>query len=155
MRAIRPLLAIATLCAFPLAAAAEKTFVAPASWTHVVIGTPGASRTVDVWKINSSANAPTVNVTIDTAQSYADAIAAVRANAQNGGIKIKIDKDRPCAGVTAHEFDIELEAGDLTILTTYTIVPDPKGITRIAFSRPSNMGTNKEVTAAVEAFCTP
>jgi hypothetical protein len=155
MKFIRPLFAIAAFTAIPLAAAADKTFVGPATWLHVVTGTPGGPRTIDVWKMNSSASAPTLNVTVDTGQTYADAIAAVRANAQNGGIKIKVDKDRPCAGVTAHAFDIELEAGDVTILTTYTIVPDPKGITRIAFSRPSSMGSNKDVQAAVDAFCAP
>jgi hypothetical protein len=152
MKALRPILAVAALCAIPLAAAAAKTFVGPASWNHIVTGTPGAARTVDVWKMNGSPNAPTLNVVVDTTTSYSDALAAVRANAQNGGIRITADKDRPCGGVTAHEFDIELDAGN-KILSTYTIVPDPKGITRITYSRPADAPNSKDVQAAVDAFC--
>jgi hypothetical protein len=157
MQALRPIyatLAVSALCAIPLTASAAKTFAGPASWNHVVVGTPGAPRTVDVWKQNSSPSTPVLNVVVDTTASYADALSQVRANGQNGGIHITADKDRPCGGVTAHEFDIELDAGT-KILSTYTIVPDPKGLTRITYSRPADApaGTNKEVQAAVDAFC--
>jgi len=153
MKALRPILAVAAFCAIPLAASAAKTFVGPASWNHIVSGTPGAARTVDVWKMNGSGNSPTLNVVVDTTTAYNDALAAVKANAQNGGIKITGDKDRPCGGVTAHEFDIELDAGTSKILSTYTIVPDPKGITRITYSRPADAPQNKDVQAALDAFC--
>jgi hypothetical protein len=119
-----------------------------------VIGTPGAARTVDVWKMNNSPTSPVLNVLVDTSQSYAEALIAVRTNAQNAGIKLIADKDRPCAGVTAHEFDIELDAGT-KMLSTYTIVPDSKGITRMTYSRPADAPANRDVQAALDAFCSP
>jgi hypothetical protein len=152
MKALRPILAVAAFCAIPLAASAAKTFVGPSSWNHIVTGTPGAARSVDVWKMNTSPTSPVLNVVVDTAQSYPDALSAVRANAQNGGIRITGDKDKPCGSVTAHEFDIELDAGN-KILSTYTIVPDPKGITRITYSRPADAPQSKDVQAAIDAFC--
>jgi hypothetical protein len=152
MKALRPIVVVAALCAIPLAASAAKTFVGPASWNHVVVGTPGAARSVDVWKLNSSPTSPVLNVVVDTTTAYNDALSAVRTNAQNGGIKITVDKDRPCGGVTAHEFDIEQDAGT-KILSTYTIVPDPKGITRITYQRPADAGQSKDVQAALDAFC--
>jgi hypothetical protein len=155
MKALGPLLAVAAIATIPLAASAAKTFVGPATWNHIVVGTPGGPRTVDVWKLDSSPTTPVLNVVVDTTVTYTDALGAVRTNAQNGGIKITGDKDRPCAGVTAHQFDIEIDAGN-KILTTYTIVPDPvKGITRITYSRPADARPNKDVQAAVDAFCSP
>jgi len=155
MHFLRPVLAGAVLVAIPLAASAAKTFVAPATWTHVVTGTPGAARTVDVWKLNDSPTSPVLNVVVDTTQSYADALAGVRAYAQNDGIKVNRDKDKPCAGVTAHEFEIDV-AGSNPTLSIYTIIPnDPKGITRITYSRPADARPSKDVQAAVDAFCAP
>ena len=154
MPSLRPVLAAAVLVAIPLAASAAKTFVAPASWNHLVVGTPGAARTLDVWKMNNSPTSPVLNVLVDTSQSYAEALIAVRANEQNAGIKLIADKDRPCAGVTAHEFDVELDAGN-KMLSTYTIVPDSKGITRMTYSRPADAPANRDVQAALDAFCSP
>jgi len=154
MHPLRPILVAAVLVATPLAASAAKTFVGPASWNHLVSGTPGAARTVDVWKMNNSPSSPVLNVVVDTTVSYPDALAAIRTNAQNGGIKIIADKDRPCAGATGHEFDIEIDAGT-KILSTYTIVPDAKGITRMTYSRPADAPPSRDVQAALDAFCSP
>lgn len=148
MKPLRSLLAVAVLAAIPLAASAAKTFVGPTSWNHVVTGTPGQDRTMDVWKQNDAS----LNVLVDTQSSYNDMLGQVRTNAQNGAIKITGDKDRPCAGTTAHEFDIELDAGK-KILTIQTIVPDAKGITRITYSRPADVPPAKDIQAAIESFC--
>jgi len=155
MQPLRLVLAAAILVAIPPAASAANTFVAPATWTHVVTGTPGAARTVDVWKLNDSATSPLLNLVVDTTQVYADALAAVRSYAQSAGIKMTTDKDRPCAGVTAHEFAIQLETGNNTLFTNYTIVPDAKGVTRITYSRSGDARVNKDVQAAIDAFCAP
>lgn len=156
MKALRFILVLTALCGFPLTAAAAKTFVGPAAWNHTATGVPGAARMVDVWKQNGSQNSQVLNVVVDTSVAYADAVTQVRQNAQDGPMKITTDKDRPCAGVTAHEFDVEFDPGTGTkILYAYTIVPDPKGITRITYSRPSDAPFNKDVQAALDAFCTP
>jgi len=150
MKPLRFVIALTALCAIPLAASAAKTFVGPSSWNHVVSGTPGAARTMDVWKQSDSPTAPVLNVLFDSNTSYNDMLGQVRTNAQNGGIKIVGDKDRPCAGQTAHEFDIQLGAGSLT---TQTIVPDTKGVTRITYTRSSGQPIAKDVQSAIDSFC--
>jgi len=148
MKVLGPILTAVALVAIPFAASAEKTFVAPSSWNHIVPGTPGAARSMDVWKQADS----TVNLLVDSTTSFNDMIGGVRKNAQDGGIKIVIDKDVPCAGTTAHQFEIEFDAGR-KMLTTQTIIPDPKGVTRISYMRPADQPFSKDIKSAIDSYC--
>ena len=146
----RALAALAAAVLFPVAAlAAPRPFAGPsAGWDHNVAATPTAQtqRALETWKKKDGEH---LTYLADGGLSYDDALAAVKKNIADNGVKTTADADRQCAGRRAHEFEMTLG----TTIVRQIIVDDAPGLTKLTYARPEGTPAAPDATTALTAYC--
>ena len=146
----RALAALAALVLIPVAAAAApKPFTGPPTgWDHNVGATPSAQapRALETWK---KSDGEYLTYLEDAGLSYDDALAAVKKNIADNGVKTTADADRQCAGRRAHEFEMTLG----TTVVRQIILDDAPGLTKLTYARPGSTPAAADATSALTAYC--
>ena len=135
-------------------ALADPGLVPPDGWTHVDnAGTPDPARTFDTWKQSSSPGSQTITVIKDTTGSYADAVARVKKNFSDNGIKPSVDTDLTCQGQASHVFEFATGPDGHQFVVSRTIVPLTAGVITVTYVRSETQVFNEEVKTSITAFC--
>jgi hypothetical protein len=146
---------VCAILMLPTAALADKTFTAPSGWTQVVSAAPGAARIQEVWKMDTGPASQVLSVLTDPATSYADVLAAVRANVAAGGMKLTLDQDRMCDGRPAHTFEMVFGPDEKKSIANQTVITTGTGSMRITYTRARSDKFSGAVRSAIDGYCGP
>jgi hypothetical protein len=134
-------------------AAAEGTFAGIPGWSHIAAPTPDPARRFEQWRLVGGDPAQTVTYIADTTTSYTDALAMIKKNFADNGIKPKVDKDTPCQGRTGHEVEFLIGPEGRGIITNRLLVPDGTGVVTITYVRGQTDSYDDDVKKAVTTYC--
>ncbi len=135
-------------------AMADPGLVPPSGWTQVQnLGTPDPARTFSTWKQSSSTSAQTITVIKDTTTTYADAVARVKKNFTDNGIKPSVDGDLTCQGQPSHVFEFSTGPDGHQFVVNRTVVPISSGVITVTYVRSETQVFNDEVKTSITAFC--
>lgn len=145
---------IALTAAATSVAVANPGLVPPSGWTHVDnTGTPDPTRTFDTWKQSSSPGSQTITVIKDTTTTYTDAVARVKKNFSDNGIKPSVDSDLTCQGQASHVFEFATGPDGHQFVVNRTIVPITSGVITVTYVRSETQIFNDDVKSSITAFC--
>jgi hypothetical protein len=145
--ALASLLATATV-----ASAAEIAYAGPAGWSHVDVVAPSDSKhSFAQWHI--AGDISTVTYIADGTTAYVEALANIRKNFRDNGIKASIDKDVACHGGAAHVIEFAAGPEGKKIIINRMLVPSGDGIVTITYARADSSTFDRDVEKSEATFC--